>query len=260
MPTYSICITHFNNGPMIRKALDSIFNQIDERFEVVLVDNLSTDGSRSILYEFQKAGKIQLIERRCSRGKGRQIAFENSSGEYVIANLDMDDVFRHRLIELLERYHFLTEGDMLWAQSTDIGGFWGGQSTTIAPRILLSNLGGWRDLQFCEDWELASRAAKSKRYHWTKFNLLESVNLHLDRQNVPEKLRFRYGRYRDLMSIGRNIFSEGENVNLYQRVIAWAAKLSLPFHTSYFDSFNRTFDPYDKSLFINFEGVELPLR
>src|SRR2546428_13910234 len=93
-PKYSICVTHYNNAPTLRQSLDCVLNQIDDRFEVIIVDNLSSDGSANILQDYSLREKITLIRRRCSRGRARQTAFENSSGDYVIANLDMDDVGR----------------------------------------------------------------------------------------------------------------------------------------------------------------------
>src|ERR1700733_1394153 len=144
-PTYSICITHFNNAPTVRNSLESILSQLNDEFEVIVVDNKSTDGSYEILKEFADAGKIKLIQAKSSRGKGREIAFENSKGEYIVANLDMDDIFKPRLRELLARYHEVTEGKLLWAYSRMKGkGFWGGESFTIVPRGLLQEIGGWR--------------------------------------------------------------------------------------------------------------------
>src|SRR5438445_3448665 len=123
-PSYSICVTNYNNVLTLRQSVESILNQIDSRFEIVVVDNKSTDGSQLVLREYSNRGKLKLVRARCSRGKGRQIAFENSIGNYVISNLDFDDVFQPRLDELLNKYHATCKETLLWVKSVDKRGFW----------------------------------------------------------------------------------------------------------------------------------------
>jgi glycosyltransferase involved in cell wall biosynthesis len=110
MPKYSICITNYNGGPSIESSLRSILGQLDDRFEIIVVDNLSTDGSREVLRESGASGKLKVIERKCSRGKGLQIAFENAAGEYIISGLDFGDTYRPRLSSFLDFYHTKCEG------------------------------------------------------------------------------------------------------------------------------------------------------
>ncbi len=247
---YSICITHYNNRPTIKKSLDSILSQINEKFEIVVVDNFSNDGSQEVLQQYANAGTINLVRGRSSRGKGRQIAFENSKGLYVIANMDLDDVFLPHLSELLSLYHSACEGDLLWARSIDQRSYWGGENFTLAPRKLIEEIGGWRDLQWGEDWELVSRAARHEHYKWCDFKFLEEVNAHHERSKPLEKLRSRFKKYRDNMRCGRPIFSKGEHVTVSQRLVEIAVRMSLPFYENYSDPFNKTFNPYDSKYYL----------
>ena len=123
LQSYSICITHRNNKPTLKLSLDSILNQIDDRFEVIVVDSLSSDGSSEILREYARSGKIKLIEKKCSRGKGIQIGFENSSGKYIISNLDMEDIFNPCLLSLLREYHSKSEGKTPLGDNVRSSGF-----------------------------------------------------------------------------------------------------------------------------------------
>jgi len=58
---YSICITHYNNYPTVEASLNSILNQIDDNFEVIVIDNFSNDGSERILKNFSEQEKIFKI-------------------------------------------------------------------------------------------------------------------------------------------------------------------------------------------------------
>jgi glycosyltransferase involved in cell wall biosynthesis len=247
-PRYSICITHFNNGPTVRRSIESILSQIDDSFEIVVVDNESTDGSYEILREFSELGEIKLIRARCSRGRGRQIAFENSTGDYVIANMDMDDVFRPRLLELLKRYHEVAEGKLLWAYSRMRGqGFWGGEAFTIASRELINDLGGWRDLQVFEDRELCCRAARMGDFRTATFSLLESTNMHTERtRTLVGRLGWKYLRYREILRCGFPLQLWNRRETWKQKVIRVGMRaFVLPFYETYVDPFNYDFDSDD---------------
>ena len=211
------------------------------------MDSLSTDGSREILDEYAKGGKIKLIEKKCFRGLGRQIAFENSSGTYVIANLDMDDVFRPKLDDLIEMYHEKCEGNLLrGAKNTDVDQWT--QNVTMAPRTLLLEIGGWPDLQLYEDWYLWARAAKVNKYSWTVFPLAINETDHPERNTSSGKIKFRYLRYRESMRLGRDIsFSKGENVSMAQRIAKLLAQISLPFYKTYKGQVDLNFQPFSAS-------------
>jgi glycosyltransferase involved in cell wall biosynthesis len=225
-------------------------DQIDERFEVVVVDSESTDGTLEILREYAERGKIKLLVKKCSRGRGRQIAFENSSGEYVISNLDMDDIIAPKLNELIKFYHRKCEGKLLLTISDTCDK--GTQNVTLALRSLILQIGGWRNLQYGEDWDLWSRAAKIGKYCFTAFNLIEKHGTHPERQKPLRKLKLRIGKYVDAYRLGRRIVAEGEHVNAVQKLIFLLARFLSLFMEPYRDDFNANFEPYDNSYYIPF--------
>jgi glycosyltransferase involved in cell wall biosynthesis len=220
--------------------------QIDDRFEVLVVDSKSTDGSLAILQRFEALGKIRLIVKKCSRGEGRQIAFGASNGEYVLANLDLDDVFKSKLLELIDFYHKRAEGYLLWVRCPTPDSYWGEENVTIAPSKLLAGLGGWRDLQFYEDWELCARAARQGVYRWTKFDLLLDSNPHLDRRTFFGRYRTLYIRYRDSMRCNRRQYKNINKDTLKMKLVKALVLPTLLVHKSYREPFYRTFSHYDE--------------
>ena len=91
----SIYATVFNNSNRVASSLDSIINQLpdfNENFEMVIVDNFSTDGTWEILQEYaDRYSNITIFQLECKRGTGRQKAFEMTSGEYVFS-VDLDSI------------------------------------------------------------------------------------------------------------------------------------------------------------------------
>ncbi|ADD08085.1 glycosyltransferase family 2 protein [Candidatus Aciduliprofundum boonei] len=143
---YSICSTVYNAAPRLRASLDSILQYINpEEFEIVVVDSKSKDGTLEILKEYaNKFPNFKIIVRKCTRGKGRQIAFENSQGEYIIP-VDLDTIYLPPWWELIKAYESWEGKDKYALQAIYSG---------IYPRHLLEKVGGWRDLQYAEDFDL----------------------------------------------------------------------------------------------------------
>ena len=158
---YSVCITNYNSIDTIRESMLSIFNLLNDSFEIVVCDNCSNDGSKEVLQEYAQKGKIKLVVERSSRGKGRQIAFENSTGKYIISGLDTDDKLKQDFLIFLNVYHRYYEGEMLSAGTIH-----------VIPRKLVKEIGGWRDLKYGEDVDFHKRAKSSGRQHELEYPLI----------------------------------------------------------------------------------------
>ena len=92
-PTVSVLMTVYNGRRYLTEATESILAQTFDDFEFVIVDDGSTDGSVSILREFEKRdSRIRLYERP-HMGYVRQLNFGLGvcRGKYV-ARMDADDV------------------------------------------------------------------------------------------------------------------------------------------------------------------------
>jgi glycosyltransferase involved in cell wall biosynthesis len=65
-PWLSIIMPVFNGGAYLRSALDSIVCQGEEDIEILVVDGDSTDGTQSILTEYQNRLPLQILKRERS--------------------------------------------------------------------------------------------------------------------------------------------------------------------------------------------------
>ncbi len=94
----SVIIPTYNRKHYITKALDSVFEQTYKNFEILVVDDGSTDNTREYL---QKYGtRIQyLYQQNHGISHARNTGIRNSQGDYI-ALLDSDDYW---LPEKLER-------------------------------------------------------------------------------------------------------------------------------------------------------------
>lgn len=87
---FSIIIPAFNVEKYITTALESVFNQTYTNYEVIVIDDCSTDNTVQELEQYK--GKIKLIKNNenLASGGARNNGLDNSSGEYIIF-LDADD-------------------------------------------------------------------------------------------------------------------------------------------------------------------------
>lgn len=219
-PKYSICTTHRNNVGLVRQALLSIINQIDSSYEVVVVDSESDDGSLEILKEFERRGEIKLIVQKCSRGKGRQIAFENSRGEFVMAGPDLDDVASPVIADLFKLVETRYPDLVLLPGS-------------VAARDTVKELGGWNDVNWYEDrdfWRRAAMAGKLAKVSGAGSVLKQVKNAHPERKGLMRRARSLYTM--ELSARQINMARERTRKNLVAQfpvlAVAWMVSLTKP--------------------------------
>jgi len=100
-PLVSVIIPCYNGEKFIGEAIESVLNQTYQNFEIIIVDDGSTDGSRSVIKPFLNDPRIKLVEHGQNRGipAARNTGIKMSKGEFI-AFLDQDDLW---LPEKLER-------------------------------------------------------------------------------------------------------------------------------------------------------------
>lgn len=99
----SVIIPLYNSERYISETIESVINQTYQNWELIVIDDYSTDSSREIVKEYEKKDtRIRLIESETNFGgpaRPRNIGIENAKGKYI-AFLDSDDVW---LVEKLEK-------------------------------------------------------------------------------------------------------------------------------------------------------------
>ncbi len=109
-PLVSIIILNYNAGKLLLNCIDSVFKSTYQNFEVIVVDNLSTDNSHVRCKE--KFEKIQLIKNKENLGycEGNNIGIRNANGEFIII-LNPDTIVEPNwLNHLMSAYNKFGEG------------------------------------------------------------------------------------------------------------------------------------------------------
>jgi glycosyltransferase involved in cell wall biosynthesis len=109
-PDITVLMSVYNGRPYLNEAVESIVEQTHEDFEFLIIDDASTDGSRSILEEWAgRDGRIRLILHDENRGLGYALAegIKEARAPWI-ARMDDDDIaFPDRLerqVQYLEEH------------------------------------------------------------------------------------------------------------------------------------------------------------
>jgi len=102
-PLVSIVVNNFNYGRFVGEAIDSALRQTHPRCEVVVVDDGSTDDSRSVIERFGSR-VVPLFQANGGQGAAMNAGFALSRGD-VVMFLDSDDVLEpHAVARALELF------------------------------------------------------------------------------------------------------------------------------------------------------------
>lgn len=127
IPKVSIIVPNYNHAKYLNKRLDSIFNQTYQDFEVILLDDCSSDSSLSILNEYSSHPRVShFIRNQANSGtpfvqweKGIELA----EGEYIwIAESDdwSDCRFLEKLVPIMSDDRVgLVYSDSYWIDDED---------------------------------------------------------------------------------------------------------------------------------------------
>jgi glycosyltransferase involved in cell wall biosynthesis len=93
LPFFSVVIPTYNRASLIARTLETVRTQQFREFEVLVVDDGSTDDTASIVSPFLTDTRFRYLSKQnAERGAARNYGLEHAQGEYVIF-LDSDDLF-----------------------------------------------------------------------------------------------------------------------------------------------------------------------
>lgn len=100
----SILMPVHNTAPFLRECLDSILRQTESNWELLAIDDFSTDNSLEVLQSYaQRDARIKVFQ---NQEKGiipaLRLAFQNSRGSFI-TRMDSDDRMMPRKLELLHK-------------------------------------------------------------------------------------------------------------------------------------------------------------
>jgi glycosyltransferase involved in cell wall biosynthesis len=107
-PLFSILIANYNNSKFLDVCLESVYNQTYKNWEVIFVDDYSTDNSLEIINKYaDKDKRIKIFSNEKNNGCGftKAACVQFASGE-ICGFLDSDDALLPMALEIMIHKHF----------------------------------------------------------------------------------------------------------------------------------------------------------
>lgn len=179
MPEFSIIIPTHNRASRIGRAIESVIAQSTNNWELIIVDDGSTDGTRDSLDGYLNKKEIKYIyQQHAGASAARNTGVEYASANYLIF-LDSDDKLDASLLEELKAVNYNDYDMIFWHvkkifndrtltwKATKLGTMYNGIKASFLSgsvcyrKKLIEDVGGFDpELHFSENYELGMRISQ----------------------------------------------------------------------------------------------------
>lgn len=207
MPLISVIVPTFNRWPVLRRAIESVLTQRFLDFELIVVDDGSTDGTSEELEKSDLPLRLFVTQRK-GVAAARNFGVSRSCGHYI-AFLDSDDTWLPRKLEMQAAFMIrhpdvkICQTDEIWIRNgvrvnakavhrKPSGDIYPrclelclvSPSAVMMTRELFESFGGFDEsFPVCEDYEL-----------WLRIGAKFPVPL------IPDPMVMKYGGHADQLS------------------------------------------------------------
>lgn len=207
MSLFSVVTPTYNDGPIISKAINSILKQKFQDWELIIVDDGSTDNTEEIVKEYTNDSRVHYFKQE-NKGvsQARNAGIKRAKGSFITF-LDSDDSVNE---------DWLQDFYELWKSSQNAGyiscGYYINEDAKfpkLDPKIsserysslagtfaikneILQKLGGYdTNLKQSENWELTARALEYCRKNGLEIVHTNKCNFSYNHNPTPAQTRVR---------------------------------------------------------------------
>ena len=100
-PLVTIYITNFNYGLYLNESIKSVLNQTYQNYELIIIDDGSTDNSKKVIEKFRHLKNVKIIfQKNKGLNFANNIALKLSKGKYI-TRLDADDWLDENFLQVM---------------------------------------------------------------------------------------------------------------------------------------------------------------
>lgn len=107
LPEVSVIVPTYNRADLIRDSIDSVLNQTFQDFEIVVIDDGSTDNTKNIVEEYSDSRIKYFYQKNAGLNAARNSGIRESCGKYI-AYIDSDDIWEptklEKQVRVLEKF------------------------------------------------------------------------------------------------------------------------------------------------------------
>ena len=158
-PLISICIPCYNSDKYIKDCIESGLNQTYENIEVIVLDNMSTDNSWSIISKISNSSlrKFQN-EKNIGMVKNFKKIYKLAKGEFITFLCSDDKLYKDAIQKLVSLYQSYPDLGFIYS-NIDYKGSRNGSTNFQNPKIF--QLGEWS--------KTSIRSGRNPVFFWDTF-------------------------------------------------------------------------------------------
>ena len=163
-PLFSIIVPIYNSEKFLARCLDSIITQSESDFELILIDNNSTDDSKNIIHSYVKNNPNKIFTKTCGKpgaGAARNLGVLFAHGKYLIF-VDSDDyLLKNALKNIKSAIKSNADPDFMMLTAKTEGSLKDSRVTTLPAvepqkgwqsRYIIYGSGAWQNVYLRDFW------------------------------------------------------------------------------------------------------------
>ena len=120
---FTVAISAYNIENYVKRAIDSVLNQTFKNYELLVIDDCSTDSTMEVIKQIvgQEAKILQTKKNSGTAAASRNIAIENANGEYLLF-LDADDeLYSNETLKEIDEHIKENKYDIIYLGYENVG-------------------------------------------------------------------------------------------------------------------------------------------
>ena len=120
---FTVAISAYNIETYVKRAIDSVLNQTFTNYELLVIDDCSTDSTMKVIEEIvgEKAKILQTKKNSGTAAASRNIAIENAKGEYLLFLDGDDELYSNETLKEIDEHIKENKYDIIYFGYENVG-------------------------------------------------------------------------------------------------------------------------------------------
>ena len=120
---FTVAISAYNIENYVKRAIDSVLNQTFKNYELLVIDDCSTDSTVEVIKQVvgQNAKILQTKKNSGTAAASRNIAIENAQGEYLLFLDGDDELYSNETLKEIDEHIKESKYDIIYFGYENVG-------------------------------------------------------------------------------------------------------------------------------------------
>ena len=187
---FTVAISAYNIENYVKRAIDSVLNQTFKNYELLVIDDCSTDSTVEVIKQVvgQNAKILQTKKNSGTAAASRNIAIENAQGEYLLFLDGDDELYSNETLKEIDEHIKENKYDIIYFGEFAIFKYHRNREGSVMTKPTVKKCSDWYRM-VAEVTDLYEITPEEDRKYLLSFLKNESDSIPLRVENIIEALR-----------------------------------------------------------------------